>query len=229
MEALAIRQTPELEPGAVYAHEIATLIAHEVACNEYSASRARAKIHALEELSASSGHPNPTAVTTADVTDLYRRLQARVAGSTAQGYLVTIRSFYNWLLAEKEVRSNPVKDVRMDRVDLKGRDKFCSAALRDKLVAECSRNDLKLTLFARFSRRIAETENRRGTGGLNLRRRTAVDGVPDADFPSQGSRTTYDSPDNDPAHVPGQTEACRAIPAQAGNLLRAPRLSLRFS
>ena len=157
-KALEIRQNPELAPAAVFAREIDAFIAHKVARNEYSQRSAGVKVHALRELAAATGRANPVQVTAADVTTFYRRLQGRVAESTAQGYVVTARSFFNWLVAEGKMRRNPVAEVRLDRYDQKGRDKFCTPALRDQLIAGATADDLKLILFLGFHAGLRKNE-----------------------------------------------------------------------
>src|SRR2546430_13815179 len=86
----------------------------------------------------------------ADVERFYKRLQGRVAESTAQGYITTLRSFFNRLLETRKVRTNVVKAVKLARLDTNGRKQFCTPALRDKLIAKCKREDLKFALFCGF-------------------------------------------------------------------------------
>lgn len=157
-KALAIRQAPVLEPAAVFAREIEAFVAAKLRANEYSPRSAGTKIHALKELMAGCGHANPASVTTADVTKFYRRLQSRVEESTAQGYVATTRSFFNWLVAERKVRQNPVETLKLDRLDLKGRDRFCAKELRDQLLNSCGREDLRLVLFLGFHAGLRKTE-----------------------------------------------------------------------
>ena len=155
---MEIRQKPELAPAAVFAHEIDAFIAHKLARNEYSQRSAGVKVHAIKELAAATGRANPVQATAADVTTFYRRLQGRVAESTAQGYVVTARSFFNWMVAEGKMRRNPVAEGQLDRHDPKGRDKFCTATLQDQLIASTPSDDLKLILYLGFHAGLRENE-----------------------------------------------------------------------
>jgi integrase len=93
---------------------------------------------------------DPATVTRSDVERLYEQLRERVAESTAQGYITTLRSFFNRLFEARKVRANVVKGVKLARLDSNGRKLFCTPAQRDKLIAGCNRDDLKFTLFCGF-------------------------------------------------------------------------------
>ena len=131
-KALVIRQNPELAPAAVFAQEIEAFVRAKVAANEYSPRSAETKIHALKEFAVVTGRANLVNVTTADVTKLYSWLQGREPGrpkgkvveSTAQGYIVTARSFFNWLVDAGKIRHNPVAAVQLDRHDPKAGTSF---------------------------------------------------------------------------------------------------------
>ena len=165
-KALEIRQNPVLTPAAVFTEEINAFVSSKRECNEYSGGSAKVKILVLKEFAAFCAKANPRDVTAAQVTSFYRRLQGREPGrlrgkveeTTAQGYLATIRSFYEWLRLNGKVRVNPVVGIKLDRVDHKGRDKFCLSSLRDTLIDGCKRDDLKLILYLGFHAGLRRTE-----------------------------------------------------------------------
>ena len=72
---------------------------------------------------------------------------------------MTARSFFNRMVGEGKVRRNPVAEEQLDRHDPKGRDKFCTAELRDQFIASAPSDDLKLILFLRVPRRPTEKRN----------------------------------------------------------------------
>ena len=147
---LEVRGAPFLNQSDPLEREITDFIAHKLRQNEYSRDSASTKRHILLEFAKFINSRDPAAIVTADVERFYRRLQERVSESTAQGYLTTLRSFFNWLVDARKVRSNPVLGVRVARLDQKGRALFCDPELRDKLINECSREDLKFVLFCGF-------------------------------------------------------------------------------
>jgi integrase len=147
--AMEIRANPFLHMADPFGDEVKACIAQKLRRNEYSKASHATKKYALEEFGEFIGKPAPS-VTSADVARFYAHLQSRVAESTAQGYLITLRSFFKWLVDRNVIRSNPVDGVKLHRLDTKRRESFCSAELRDKLIAECNDDDLRFILFCGF-------------------------------------------------------------------------------
>jgi integrase len=64
---------------------------------------------------------------------------------------MTLRGLFRWcLVVERTCRINPAAKVRVKTPSLAARADFCSPALRDKLVSECPRDDLKFVLYCGF-------------------------------------------------------------------------------
>jgi integrase len=150
VKALEIRAEPFLSTAEPLRAEIDAFIDYKLAQNEYSRDSADSKRYALEEFASFVNKADPSRIFTADVDRFYQMLRQRVKESTAQGYITTLRSFFNRLLETRKVRTNVVKAVRLARLDTKGRTNFCTPALRDKLIAKCKREDLKFVLFCGF-------------------------------------------------------------------------------
>src|SRR6266480_3429843 len=150
VKALEIRAEPFLSTAEPLRDEIDAFIDYKLAQNEYSRDSADSKRYALEEFASFVNKADPSRIFTADVDRYYQTLRQRVKESTAQGYITTLRSFFNRLLETRKVRTNVVKAVRLARLDTKGRTNFCTPALRDKLIAKCKREDLKFVLFCGF-------------------------------------------------------------------------------
>jgi integrase len=150
VKALEIRAEPFLATTAPLQSEIDAFIKYKLQQNEYSAASAESKRYALNEFVSFVKKADPAAITRSDVERFYEQLRARVAESTAQGYITTLRSFFNRLLEARKVRANVVKGLKLARLDTNGRKPFCTPAQRDKLIAECKRDDLKFTLFCGF-------------------------------------------------------------------------------
>jgi integrase len=149
-KALDIRADPFLITADPLRAEIEAFIDYKMRQNEYSPASAESKRYALKEFASFVKKADPSTITPADVERFYQKLRARVAESTAQGYITTLRSFFNRLLETRKVRTNVVKAVKLARLDTKGRTDYCTPVLRDKLIRKCKRADLKFVLFCGF-------------------------------------------------------------------------------
>lgn len=150
VKALEIRAGPFLANADPLLSEIDAFIKYKVQQNEYSAASAESKRYALKEFASFVRKADPATITPSDVDRFYQKLRSRVAESTAQGYISTLRSFFNRLLETRKVRTNVVKAVKLARLDSNGRKQFCTPVLRDKLIGKCKREDLKFVLFCGF-------------------------------------------------------------------------------
>ena len=150
VKALEVRADPFLVTADPLRTEIETFIDYKKRQNEYSRASAESKRYALKEFAAFVGKADAATITAADVDRFYQKLRSRVAESTAQGYITTLRSFFNHLVAGHKVRANVVKSVKLARLDRKGRRRFCTPKQRDRLIAKCKRDDLRFALFCGF-------------------------------------------------------------------------------
>ena len=150
VKALEVRADPFLANADPLRSEIDAFINHKLQQNEYSPASAESKRYALKEFASFVKKADPATITPSDVERFYQKLRARVAESTAQGYITTLRSFFNRLLEARKVRANVVKAVKLAKLDSNGLKGFCRPELRDKLIAKCTREDLKFALFCGF-------------------------------------------------------------------------------
>ena len=148
--AQEILADPLLLGSGAWPPEIEAFLAHKVAANEYSRKSASAKQWALREFADQCGKDSPAKVTKGDCEQFYDTLRKRVSESTAQGYMATLRSFFGWMVHKKKLRKNPVADVKLARLDAKGRGKFCAEEERDRLIDSCTRTDLRYVLYCGF-------------------------------------------------------------------------------
>ena len=150
VKALEIRAEPFLATTAPLQSEIDAFIKYKLQQNEYSPASAESKRYALNEFASFVKKADPATIIRSDVERFYEQLRERVAESTAQGYITTLRSFFNRLFEARKVRANVVKGVKLARVDSNGRKPFCTRAQRDELIAKCRREDLQFALFCGF-------------------------------------------------------------------------------
>jgi integrase len=149
-KALEIQADPFLATAEPLQAEIDGFIQHKVRQNEYSRDSADSKKYALKEFASFVKKSDPATITPGDVDGFYQKLRSRVAESTAQGYITTLRSFFNRLVETRKARTNVVSTVKLARLDARSRTQFCTRDLRDELIAKCERDDLKFVLFCGF-------------------------------------------------------------------------------
>jgi site-specific recombinase XerD len=81
----------------------------------------------------------------------YEGLRKRVTESTAQGYVLVLRSFFRWTVEHERTRAdNPVLRVELARAPKPARSAFCGRQLRDRLIAQAPDDDIRFILFAGF-------------------------------------------------------------------------------
>jgi len=125
---------------------------------KWTAASLDAKGPVLKQWAKWTGRVEPSQVTTDRIRAYHDFRCTQVARSTAYGNLMTIQGFFNWC---KEVKrtcaSNPVTPLTERRSTQKikapkpgVRKKFCEPELRDSLILECPREELKYVLFCGF-------------------------------------------------------------------------------
>lgn len=164
--AIEIENNPLLSSPGGMRDDIARFVAHKLKENRYSEQSAKTKVLALNQL-ADFLPPSATVhtVNSKQVEDYYRHLQdpkrpqGRVTESTAQSYMMTIRSFFRWAMEVERLRlDNPVKAVRLHRHDKKAREKAASRTTKNRLIAEAPTDDMKFILFCGFDAGLRKAE-----------------------------------------------------------------------
>jgi integrase len=149
-KAIEIRGNPVLAVSEPLRAEVKAFVAHKLEKNEYSKSSAASKQHCLLHFADFVNKWNPDDITTADAQRFYDSYKGKVVDSTREGYAMTLKSFFNYLLDVNKVRQNPAVAMKLARVDRKGRTVFATRELRDKLVTEAPDDDLRFILFCGF-------------------------------------------------------------------------------
>jgi site-specific recombinase XerD len=157
-KATEVLQNPFLNESAPLDLEVDAFLDYKERQNEYSPASRESKQYALSEFAEFVNKRDVAAITAADIERYYRHLQERVSESTAQGYITTVRSFFNRQVELKRIRSNPVKDVKLARLDQKSRLLFCSPEERDKLIADAPNDEMKFILYCGFHAGLRKNE-----------------------------------------------------------------------
>ncbi len=148
--AQEIRDRPELQPARGLSAEIERFLRHKFDTNRFSKASADTKGYILREFATAVRDVPPENVTALQCKAFYKAARERVAPSTAESYMFTVRSFFRWCVAENLCRRNPAVEVQLDRVDHKGRTRFADGDLAQKLIAEAPNDDLRFILFCGF-------------------------------------------------------------------------------
>lgn len=150
--AAEVSRNPLVIPDNNLASEVSRFIAYKLRMNEYSEQSGETKVIALEQFTASV----PAAFTSRSVNRehvqrFYRALQERVSESTAQSYMMTLRSFFSWCVKTERTRlDNPAAEVRLARYEAKSRLRFCTKPHKNQLIADAPNDDLRFILFCGF-------------------------------------------------------------------------------
>ena len=148
--ATEVADRPELQPSRAMDSEIQRFIEYKLRSNRYSPASADSKRYILQEFADTLGNVSPGQVTAFHCKAFYKRMKERVSPSTAESYMFTLRSFFQWCVSDNLCRRNPAMEVEMDRVDHQARIKFTDLELAQKLIANAPNDDMRFILFCGF-------------------------------------------------------------------------------
>lgn len=148
--AREILDRPELQPAQAFTAEIERFLKHKFETNRFSKASADTKGYVLKLFADHVKNAPPANITTHQCRMFYNAAKTRVASSTAESYMFTLRSFFNWSVAQNLCRRNPALDVQLDRIDHKGRTRFADFELAQRLIQNAPNDDLRFVLFCGF-------------------------------------------------------------------------------
>lgn len=148
--AREIAEAPDLQPAQSFSAEVDRFLKHKFETNRYSKMSAESKRSCLTMFAEAVKNIPPVNVTSAQCNAYYSAAKARVMPSTAESYMFTLRSFFNWCVRENLCRRNPVLAVQLDRVDRRGRTHFADLELAQRLIQNAPTDDLRYVLFCGF-------------------------------------------------------------------------------
>jgi site-specific recombinase XerD len=152
--AREIMDAPELQPAQSSRAEVERFLKHKYETNRYSKMSADSKRSCLNLFADGVKNISPTNVTGYRCKAFYNTAKARTAASTAESYMFTLRSFFNWCVKENLCRRKPVLDVQLDRIDRKGRTLFADFDLAQRLIENAPNDDLLITLILPIAPRL---------------------------------------------------------------------------
>ncbi len=144
-KALEIADSPALGLTGSLLGEVDAFIAFKMSRNEFSRFSAESKELTLKRFARWIGEDRAIpSIKEADLKRYYDEERKRkirgtdltLAESTVQGYMMALRSFFSWLVDERQViAKNPCLGISMGRWDYGSRTLFCNPAQRDALIA----------------------------------------------------------------------------------------------
>lgn len=171
-KAEELRKNPLSNIGPSLKDHIEEFVAYKLRLNLFSRHSATTKRQSLLIFCRWIGEDVcPSKITSQQIESYYQSLQKTVTESTAQSYLMALRSFFRWTIEIKRVRlDNPVKAVKLARCDRAARKEWCNKELKEKLICEALNDELRFILFCGFDaglRRNEIVEARRDWFDLN--------------------------------------------------------------
>lgn len=157
--AAEIREHPDLECGELVAHAVNRYVKCCVKEGSWSLSTERSKGYVLKNWADAMGKKTCAQVKTEHLRAWHgARISAGASATSAFGNLLTIQGFFRWARERERIcTGNPVLPLtskgsaqRIKPPETKARTDFCTPELRDRLVRECPREDLKFALFCGF-------------------------------------------------------------------------------
>ena len=80
----------------------------------------------------------------------YKMLQFRIAETSAQIHMRTIRAFFSWCVKKRLTHANPCERVALVKIERPARLKFCNPSQRDLLIEQAPNDDLRFILYCGF-------------------------------------------------------------------------------
>ena len=180
-----VEHDERLRPTGSIAEDVERFLDHKKANRRYSRNSAQTKALILRRFAAwVPSRSNLATVSSKQCTGFYRHVQETVSESTAQSYMMTLRSFFRWAVEVRHLRlDNPVAPVEFVQYDRVARDRFCDRETANALIAAAPTEALRFVLFCGFHaglRRDEISEARAhwfdlAGGALNVRRATGRD------------------------------------------------------
>lgn len=143
-----------------FTDDVERFLAYKRRKNEFTIASAKARFYILRAFANWVDVPTRH-VTTRQVQAFYDGKLEEFGPVTANGYAMIVRSYFKWALQIGRLTDrNPCDGLELAREEHAGRRlrDFCSAAIRDRLIETCKREDLKFVLYCGFHAGLRKNE-----------------------------------------------------------------------
>jgi integrase len=97
-------------------------------------------------------------VTTAAIQRYYDDSFCILSSASAHKRLMDVRAFFRWAFEQRKMAYNPAAEVRPESRPASSRIRYCTRALRDRLIEQCPNEDLRLILMLGFHAGLRKNE-----------------------------------------------------------------------
>ena len=155
----AVGETRKLEPSSRLKVEIQNHLEYKFSRKAYSRASVEGKAVTLRAfLKTFRKNCKLGDVTPTDIQKYYDDCLRNLSPASAHKRLMDVRALFNWAFEQNKVSHNPALDVRSEFRPWSTRTRYCTRVLRDRLIEECQREDLKLILMLGFHAGLRKNE-----------------------------------------------------------------------
>lgn len=150
--AKEIRENPLLSASEGLEQEAKNCAAYKLRMKEWTEASVESKQAVLRAFARTqpAGHTAANVTTTA-IQKYHDGLMKTLTPSTVNGYMMTLRSFFNWCVdVQRLIRRSPMDAVKVVKTVGRAREDFATFELRDKLIADTPDDDLRFILYMGF-------------------------------------------------------------------------------
>jgi integrase len=158
-KAAEIRKVPILNPSTHLLAEVQAHLEERLQQRKYTRPTAANKLALLKRwIMSLGGVYSLTDISTPLLQQQYNQVLEKTSPATAHKFIMSVRAFLGWAVERNKLRANPAIGVREVHVPDSPRVRFCSRDLRDKLIADCDREDLLFILMVGFHAGLRKNE-----------------------------------------------------------------------
>lgn len=157
-KASFILKRPNLSQTEGLAADIDAFLAYQLAHKNFTAASADSKGAVLRKFGRLIGWIQTASITAEDIQRYYEGQRTEVSETSAQTYIMALRSFFSWAIDQSIRRDNPAAEVRMGRVICARRRRFCTFEERDAIIAKAPSQELKFVLYCGFHAGLRKNE-----------------------------------------------------------------------
>jgi integrase len=148
--AVEIRKTAHVKSGEGLNKLIYDFIDYKKNHNEFTKGSEKWYGTCLNLFSDFMKNSEPDTLSIASAQEWYNGLRKSTKEITAVSYVRAVRSFYSWCVDKGFARTNPFKKIKLFKIYPKSKMRFCHQELRDAIIDEAPKDDLKFILYCGF-------------------------------------------------------------------------------
>ena len=145
-----LRERPVTSERGTLKADAARYFEHKQSLQAYTKASLKSKTAILNAFVRFAENCHTASVDKPLVERWYRYLIERIAVSTANSYLVVVKTFFNWAIEKRIVARNSCNGIELVRAQRVAADEFCSREEVARLIDNCTNRDLLFVLYMGF-------------------------------------------------------------------------------